>query len=70
MYIRQGPGTLRRPTRQGSATLRVHRLGAHPIVRHFLERMNLGGILRGCLGGARQGLLDHALALEVLLHNY
>ena len=48
--------------------LRVHRIGAHPIVHHFLERMNVAGILRGCLGGARQG--DHSLALEVLLHNY
>jgi len=70
MYIRQGPRVLRRPTGQGSATLRVHHLGAHPIVRHFLERMNVAGILRGCLGGARQGPIDHALALEVLLHNY
>jgi hypothetical protein len=47
--------------------LRVRRIGAHPIVHHFLERMNVAGILRGCLGGARQG--DHSLALEVLLHN-
>lgn len=32
--------------------------------------MNVASILRGCLGGARQGPIDHALALEVLLHNY
>lgn len=55
---------------QGTATLRVHRIGAHPIVRHFLDRMNVSGILRGCLGGARQGHIDHATAVDVLLHNY
>jgi transposase len=70
MYTRQGATRLRRPTGRGPATLAVHRLGAHPIVRHFLDRMNVAGILRGCLGGARQGPIDHAVALEVLLHNY
>ena len=70
MYTRQGSGVLRRQIGQDTATLRVHRIGAHPIVRHFLERMNVAGILRGCLGGARQGHIDHALAVEVLLHNY
>src|SRR5712691_6396084 len=70
MYISQGSRIIRRRVGQSTATLRVHRLGAHPIVRHFLERMNVAGILRGCLGGARQGPIDHALALEVLLHNY
>lgn len=40
------------------------------MVRHFLERMNVGAILRGSLGGARQGHIDHALAIEVLLQNY
>ena len=70
MYTRQGAPRLRRHTGRGPATLAVHRLGAHPIVRHFLARMNVAGILRGCLGGARQGPIDHAVALEVLLHNY
>jgi transposase len=69
MYTRQGSRLLRQATRQGAATLRVHRLGAHPIVRHFLDRMNVGGILRGCVGGARQGPVDHAVAIEVLVHN-
>jgi transposase len=70
VYTRQGAPLLRRHTGRGSATLRVHRLGAHPIVHHFLERMNVAGILRGALGGARQGHIDHSLAVEVLLHNY
>lgn len=70
MYTRQGPRVIRRQIGQGTATLRVHRIGAHPIVRHFLDRMNVAGILRGCLGGARQGHIDHAMAIDVLLHNY
>ena len=39
-------------------------------MRYFLERMNIADILRGSLGGARQGQIDHSLALEVLLQNY
>ena len=32
--------------------------------------MNVAGILRESLGGARQGLLDHAQTIEILVHNY
>jgi transposase len=39
-------------------------------VRHFLERMNVADILRGSLGSARQGQIDHSLAIGVLLQNY
>lgn len=53
MYTRQVPRILCQQVGQGSATLRVHRLGAHPVVRHFLERMNVAEILRGSLGGVR-----------------
>jgi hypothetical protein len=31
--------------------------------------MNVESILRGFLGGARQGVLDHARTLTVLIHN-
>ena len=70
MYISQGTRQLRQPTGEGTATLRVHRLGAHPVVHYFLERMNVAAVLYGCLRGARRGQLDHAQALEVLVHNY
>jgi len=57
-----------RKTRPGTS-LHRHHLGAHPIIRHYLERMNVRGIIRGCLGaGLRQGL-DHAEVLSVLVHN-
>ena len=50
-------------------SLHRHLLGPHPILRHYLERMNFRGILRGCLGGGLQRGLDHAEVLSVLVHN-
>jgi transposase len=44
-------------------------MGPHPVIAYYLERMNLEAILRGALGSARQGLLDHAKTLSVLIHN-
>src|SRR5436309_12342993 len=57
-------------TRQGRATLHVHRVGALPILRHFLDRMTFSGILRSCLGTLRGHVLDHAQTLSVLIQNY
>jgi transposase len=56
-------------TAGGAARITTHLLGPHPIISHFLERMNLAAILRGALGSARQGALDHAQTLCVLVHN-
>ena len=69
MYTRQVSTTLRRSTPTGSATLRVHQLGAHPILLHFLERMNVSEIIRSCVGAARETEVDHAQAVVVLLQN-
>lgn len=69
MYIRQGPPVHRRSTPQGLATLRVHALGPHPLIRHFLALTQFEAIARACLGSARQGVLDHAQTLCVLVHN-
>jgi len=57
-----------RKTIRGAA-LEEHRLGPHPLIRHYLERMNVRGILRGCLGSGLQQSLDHAEVLSVLVHN-
>jgi len=39
------------------ATLRHHHLGPHPLIRHYLERMNFPEIIRGCIGtGVAQSL--------------
>ncbi|MFQ5382171.1 MAG: IS1634 family transposase [Dehalococcoidia bacterium] len=55
--------------RKEAASLHRHYLGPHPLIRHYLERMNFRGIVRDCLGaGLRQGL-DHAEVLAVLVQN-
>jgi transposase len=51
------------------AVHRTHHLGPHPIIAHFLERLTLDAIIRGCVGSARQGVVDHARTLAVLVHN-
>ncbi len=70
MYISSGgPPVQRRQTPQGPATLRVHVLGPHPLIRHFLDLTQFEAIARAGLGTARQGVLDHAQTLTVLVHN-
>ena len=53
----------------GKAQLRVHHVGPHPILRHYLAEMNASGIIRSCLGAARQGEVDHAMVVLALVHN-
>jgi transposase len=69
MYTRQGPPVHRRQTPQGPATLRVHHLGPHPLIHHFLELIQFEAIARSCLGSAGQRVLDDAKTLCVLVHN-
>lgn len=57
-----------RTTRTG-ASLQRHLLGPHPIIRHYLERMNFRGIVRDCLGSGLHQSLDHAEVLSVLVQN-
>ncbi len=65
MYIRQAGG---RRTR-GEARLTVHPLGPHPILRHFLARMDFFRLVNASLGRSRDGLLDQAQTLAVLVQN-
>lgn len=58
-----------RPPQTTHATLVQHDLGPHPIIRHYLERMNLRGIIRDCIGATRTQALDHAEVISVLVHN-
>jgi transposase len=69
MYTSQGHSVFRRSTASGTAEISTHLLGPHPLIAHYLQRMNLEAILRGTLGSARQGVLDHARTLTVLVHN-
>ncbi|HET8562840.1 MAG TPA: IS1634 family transposase [Candidatus Binatia bacterium] len=57
-------------TKQGRATLHVHRVGALPILRHFLDRMTFSRIVGSSLGTLRGHILDHAQTLSVLIQNY
>ena len=56
-------------TTRNGASLQRHHLGPHPIIRHYLERMNFRGIVRDCLGGGLHKGLDHAEVLSVLVQN-
>ena len=56
-------------TTRNGASLQRHHLGPHPIIRHYLERMNFRGIVRDCLGGGLHQGLDHAEVLSVLVQN-
>ena len=69
MYTRAISGPHRVVTSAGSANLRVHGIGPHPILRCFLDRMTFSRIVRSCLGTPREGLLDHAQTLSILIQN-
>ena len=69
MYTSQDHPEHRVRTEQGPAQLRIHLLGPHPILNHFLARMTLPRIVRSCLGSPHESRLDHAQTLACLLHN-
>jgi transposase len=54
---------------QGDATLRTHLLGPHPIIAHFLERLELRTIVSAHVGTGRERLISHGEALTCLAHN-
>jgi len=69
MYTSQGPISSRCSTARGQATILTHFLGPHPLIRHYLDRLNVEGILSGHLSQGRKGTLSHAEAVCVLVHN-
>lgn len=69
MYTRQIGDTRRVVTSQGPAVHRVHLIGPHPILLHFLERMDFSRIVRSCLGTRYKGILDHAQTLAIFIQN-
>lgn len=60
--------TYRRATR-AKATLEIHRLGPHPLVGHFIERLDLVRILDKHIYSNRGGAISHGAAIAVLVHN-
>lgn len=69
MYTKQVGGTQRVVTSQGPAVHRVHLVGPHPILMHFLNQMTFSRIVRSCLGTPRKGYLDHAQTLSIFVQN-
>jgi transposase len=69
MYTRHSGRIHHTTTDGGPATLRVHLLGPLPILRHFLDKMLFWRIVRNCLPMRRNGLLDHAETLSLLVLN-
>lgn len=54
---------------QGAAELDTHLLGAHPVIAHFIERLNLHDIVCSHVGTGRERAIDHGEALSALVHN-
>lgn len=69
MYCSQPSRQTRCSTPSGPASITTHFLGPHPLIQHYLDRLNGEQILRSHLGMGRQGILDHAKAIGVLIHN-
>lgn len=69
MYTTQKGNSQRIVTATGAAVHRVHLIGPHPILLHFLGRMDFHRIARSCLGTPRGMILDHAQTLAVLIRN-
>ncbi len=69
MYTKQVGGTQRVVTSQGPAVHRVHLVGPHPILTHFLNQMTFSSIVRSCLGTPRNRNLDHAQTLAIFVQN-
>ncbi len=69
MYTRQIGDTRHVVTDKGAAVHRVHLIGPHPILNHFLGRMEFSRIVRSCLSSRRKGILDHAQTLCVFIQN-
>jgi len=70
MYSNPGSGSRQVFTKQGRAAMRIHRIGALPILQHFLDRMTFSRIVGSHLGTLRGHVLDHAQTLSLLIKNY
>ena len=60
---------VRRQAVQGQGTLEIHRLGPHPVIQQFLERLEVPRILDKHIHSNRTGTLSHGGAIGVLIHN-
>jgi hypothetical protein len=70
MYFNPNSASRQVFTKRGRATMHIHRVGALPILRHFLDRMTFSRIVGSHLGTLRGHILDHAQTLSLLIENY
>jgi len=66
---RAGEAITRRRDTAGKQILEIHRLGAHPLIQFFLERLGVARILDKYIHSNRDGKLSHGTAICVLVHN-
>jgi transposase len=66
---RTGTAITRRRDSAGKQILEIHRLGAHPLIQFFLERLGVVRILDKHIHSNRDGTLSHGTAIGVLVHN-
>ncbi len=59
----------RRRDSAGKQTLEIHRLGAHPIIQFFLDRLGVARILDKHIHSNRDPKISHGVAIGVLVHN-
>lgn len=69
MYTIQSGGTQCVVTAKGPATHRVHLVGPHPILQHFLDRMNFHRTVNSCLASPGRMTLNHAQTLAIFTQN-
>jgi transposase len=70
MYCNPDIGSRQVFTKHGRAAMHIHRIGALPILRCFLDRMTFSRIVGSHLGTLRGHVLDHAQTLSLLIENY
>ena len=66
---RAGATVTRRRDSAGKQILEIHRLGAHPLIEFFLERLGVARILDKHIHSNRDPILSHGTAITVLVHN-
>jgi hypothetical protein len=66
---RAGAAITRRRDSAGRQILEIHRLGAHPLIEFFLERLGVARILDKHIHSNRDPILSHGIAISVLVHN-
>ncbi len=59
----------RRRASKGRSTLEIHRLGPHPLIQHYLERLNVDRILDKHIHSNRTGIISHGKTISLLVHN-